>query len=323
MTIIERTHPQTILAPLNTLLSLKDTSFYAELPAHAIRELNNAHVQELMESDPSTWPPLKVVEVATEQGTRLAVIDGYHRWKARYQQVVIDVLGLQDATPAMRKKALEDGLVPDILETVHHLLDSVTLPVEIGVYPDVKAVAKAALTANLQHGLPPTGKARVLIALDLWDVTRGETPEPSQADIARTVGIARATLNEYLKKRAEEQKKRAVTSDTTEPLPQPTDSEKAVKMAHRFIKSLNDLYTNSPENFEAAINVLFPYIVTEFMGLHTEHDDKTVADVAQRLFEVSEDASEIATVLMRLQNVLTLLLKKPTEKGTARPKKRP
>jgi predicted transcriptional regulator len=322
MTIIERTQPETTLAPLSTLVSLKDTSFFAELPTHATRDLNTSHVQELVESDPEAWPELKVVEVATEQGTRLAVIDGYHRWKARYQQVIIDVLGLQEATPAMRRKALEDGIAPDIQEKVNALLNSVTLPVEIGIYPTIKAVGKAALTANLKHGLAPSGKARVFIALDLYDVTRGETPEPSQAEIARMVGIARATLNEYLKKREAEQKKSAEKSEESEGMSEAEKiTEKALRATHKLINTLNELYTNSPEGFETAINVLFPYVNLEFIGLHTDHDDKTVADVIRRLFETSDDVStsDMAQVT-RLQTIYGLL-KKPSAKSVARPKK--
>jgi ParB-like chromosome segregation protein Spo0J len=61
---------------LTDLLSLKD----AQIPggAFAMRPLDQAHVQQLAESDQATWPTIQV----TRCDAGFIVIDGNHRWAA-------------------------------------------------------------------------------------------------------------------------------------------------------------------------------------------------------------------------------------------------
>jgi hypothetical protein len=302
-----RTQPLTTLVALNTLESLKATTF--SMPEHATRPLDNAHVATLTGTDSNLWPPLKVVE--TDDG--LVVIDGYHRWHARVRQAVIDALGIEEATPILQEKALSEPLDP----TVQELVDATTIRVEIGVYETEKEIAKAALTANLTHGLQPRGKARVAIGLELYDITRGDIPEPTQVDIARIVGINKATLNEYLKKREREQAtEQAATTgkaenDVSEGTEDKGKGEKVLKAAQKLIKDLADLYELEPHAHTKVVQTLFPAIVDGMCDVYADQNEKTYADSVTSLISKQDGFSgNHAEHVNKLGKALTSAAKK-------------
>lgn len=282
-----RTQPTISMVALNTLESLQNTSF--NMPEHATRPLDYTHVAMLTGTDSNLWPPIKVVE--TDDG--LVVVDGYHRWQARIRQAVIDALGIEGVTPKEQEPHFEEPLDP----TVQELVDSTTIKVEIGVYETEKDVAKAALTANLTHGLQPRGKARVAIALELYDITRGDTPEPTQVDIARIVGINKATLNEYLAKRKVKQaKEEAATpgkdgSDSADDTEDKGNGDKVLKQAQKLIKALAALYEEEPHAHTKVVQTLFPAIVDGMCDVYADHNEKTLTDAVTTLISKQDGFS--------------------------------
>ncbi|HEY7417644.1 MAG TPA: hypothetical protein VH593_20845, partial [Ktedonobacteraceae bacterium] len=312
--IVSRTSDEMVQVPLSELISLRSTTF--RLPEHATRPLDTSHVLELSESESSTWPSIEVVE--TDEG--LAVIDGYHRWEGLARATWIKVLGIEDATPAKQRTALEVQHDEATQQKVQKALEETMIRAHIGVYKDEREVGKAALTANLHHGLAPHGKARVLIAMELYDLTRTETPPPNQAQIAREVGIARATLNEYLKKREEEQKRvKSVVSgdvDATEDVrgssPEMEDEalyNQAEKKTDTFLKYANKLYEESPDTYTMVMCKLLPTVV---QGVHDAFIDMSVPEYGEELRrsllipnEVkSEEVSYVARFTSALDSII-------------------
>ena len=108
---------ESLSLPLTVLLRLN-----AEIPAGAVamRPLNQAHVQQLAESDMAQWPEIVVVRCAEGY----IVVDGNHRWRA-----------------AQLKQA----------ETIQARCQS---------FPDERAVIDAAFRANLVHGLQASPSTR-------------------------------------------------------------------------------------------------------------------------------------------------------------------
>lgn len=290
--IIERTATEIVQAPITELMSLRDTSF--TFPSYAVRDLDPAHVIELSETDASQWPPAKVVE--TNEG--LVILDGLHRQAALRRQVTVKFLGLEEKSVHAQNKALEAPLDEATQTALHELLDNTLLKAELGVYGSEKAVIKTALTANLTHGLPPTNKARVFIAVELFKVTRGDTPEPSQAEIARQVGISRATLNEYLKKeeKAAQQalEEEATAQEGQEDAVDPAQEiekavEKARKSTEKFIKSLASLYEECPQAYNEAIKMLLPEVVDGISSTYAESTDKAYSTHIASMLSVRND----------------------------------
>lgn len=289
MTEILNNHAQPIVnvAPLSALLGLKETSF--NLPEHATRPLDHLHVVTLTGTDSNLWPAIKVVE--TDEG--LAVVDGYHRWQARIRQAVIDALGIEESTPKEQETHLEGPFDP----TVQELVDSATIKVEIGVYETEKDVAKAALTANLTHGLQPRGKARVHIAAELYDITRGDTPEPTKADIARLTGVGKSTLTEYLQRREAKQAKEEAattgkdTSDSSDDTEDKGNGDKVLKQAQKLIKALDALYEEEPHAHTKVVQTLFPAIVDGMCDVYADHNEKTLTDAVTTLISKQDGFS--------------------------------
>lgn len=289
---------RTVTVPLSDLISLKATSFI--LPEHAMRPLDQEHVISLAATDGTSeapsWPPLEVV--STDEG--LAVIDGYHRWAATERNIWIDLLKLEELTPAEASKAILSAQeLPEEQARFKAATEAATIEVHIGDYASEKDVAKAALTANLKHGLPPKSKALVFIALELYDVTRGEQPEPSQAEIARIVGISRATLNEYLKKREKLQAEAPAPGEGEEKAEAPAKdeeeliAEKAMKKAEALIKYLNNLYDDGEERAaNAAFHLIFEGAIQSLMNEFYERDQKELAETIRHDLHIAPDVLE-------------------------------
>lgn len=289
--IIERTKAEIAQAPITELVSLKDTTF--TLPEGATRDLVQGHVIELSETDVSQWPPAKVVE--TDEG--LVIIDGYHRQAALQRQITIKFLGLEDKSVNTQNKALQAPISEAEQNALNELLDNALLKVELGVYSSENAVIKAALTANLMHGLPPASTARVHIAVALYKLTRGDTPEPSQAEIARQVGISRAALNEYLKKdekaaqkALEETPAQEGQEDAVSP-EQETEKaiEKARKATEKFIKSLASFYEECPQAYSEAVKLLLPEVVDGISSTYAESNDKAYSTYLAGILSLRDD----------------------------------
>jgi transcriptional regulator with XRE-family HTH domain len=110
--------PKTIMLPAHDLISLKDSGIPgADL---ALRDLDELHVQRLVNSDFARWPAVKVT--ATTVGHLL--IDGYHRQEA-----------------AIRK---QESLIPAVVQS----------------YATVEDVVEAAFQANLFHGKQASEQTR-------------------------------------------------------------------------------------------------------------------------------------------------------------------
>lgn len=287
---------KTMAVPVTSLIPLKEAGFL--LPEHATRELDPIHIFNLSETDASQWPSIEIVEV--EAG--LAVIDGNHRWKALERQAAVAALDLSEATQKEQDKAL-NNLTPEQQQLVTAAIEELMIPAHFGVYKDDKAVAKAALTANLKHGLPPKSKALVFIAMELYDVTRGEQPEPSQADIARLVGISRATLNEYLKKR-EKAMEKANIAEVTEgegagegaAIDEEAQArEKMLKRADKFLKDLEAIYHDDTDTYNEVIKKFFPVVFVATHDMNADNDDTTYGDNIRSMLQVAQDvdASEV------------------------------
>jgi hypothetical protein len=274
----------TVQVPLTDLISLKATSFI--LPEHAMRPIDQEHVIALAAMDGTSeipsWPPLEVV--STDQG--LAIIDGYHREAALLRNIWIDLLKLEELTPAKQSKAILSAQeIAEETARFEQAKAKASVLVHIGDYASEKEVAKAALTANLKHGLPPKSKALVHIAMELFDVTRGESPEPGQAEIARIVGISRATLNEYLKKREKEQAEAPAPGEGEEQAEAPAKDEeeltidKAVKKAQALVKFLEKLYDDGDERAaNEGFHVLFEGVINSFINEFFDRDSKELAE---------------------------------------------
>jgi hypothetical protein len=289
----------TVLVTLSDLISLKDTTFM--LPEHAMRELDEAHVIALAATDGTSeipaWPPLEVVQ--TDGG--LAIIDGYHREAALIRNLWIRLLQLDDSTPAKQTQAIKNALeITADKARFAEALSTTEIYVHIGHYTTEKDVAKAALTANLKHGLPPKSKALVYIALELFDITRGEVPETSQAEIARQVGISRATLNEYLQKRGKAQKK--AEAEAVSPTPEEAGAEldveeltidKAVKKAQGLIKFLDKLYQEGEERAASeGFHALFEGVINSYINEYFDRDPKELAETIRHELSIAPVTSE-------------------------------
>jgi ParB-like chromosome segregation protein Spo0J len=107
-----------VLLSLTDLISLEK----AGIPggAFAMREINTAHVEDLVQSEPALWPPIQV----TKSDKGYIVIDGYHRWEA-----------------ARRRKL-------------------VTLLADCTTYTNTNDVVEATFRANLFHGLKASQETR-------------------------------------------------------------------------------------------------------------------------------------------------------------------
>ena len=302
---------------LTDLISLKDTSFV--LPPHAMRDLDMQHVINLAETDPATWPPIKVVE--TDEG--LAVIDGYHRWGAMTRLLKLGALGLLEEATAKQNKGLETQPDEATQQTIEDALSKATVLAEIGVYRSEKDIAKAALTANLTHGLAPKGKARVQIALEYYLITRDEVPAPTQADIARMVGISPPTLNEYIKKWEKEQEKQAVSEggeDETVTAEKPGKSgrEKLLKKAEKLISDVQALASDDQEGYAEIMHFLFTPVLVGVIENYTDKDDKLYTDSLKRTLDkpdhiLSQDMPHVQR-FSKILNAASKRLEKPATK---------
>jgi predicted transcriptional regulator len=290
-TIIERTQPVIEQVPLSELTSLAETTFH--FPEHAMRAVDFDHVYNLMESDPALWPNIKVVD--TDDGA--VVIDGYHRWKALENIIILNIIDPKwkgnGETPGLKKNEIEKKLYQPRSDTVElaikHALDRETIAAEVGVYASEKDIAKAALTANLKHGKAPDSKARVHIAYDYFLITRDENPQPSQAEIARMVGISRAALNEHIKKqekKAELEAKIAEKSTTAEdaagleeePLDQDQKEaaeyrEKVLKKAYKFNEELKKA---EGDNLAVAVEMVETILCSAVIIMNDYFSDKGI-----------------------------------------------
>lgn len=284
----------TVFVPLSDLISLRDTSF--KLTEHTLRELDQEHVVALANtcvSEQPQWPPIEVV--STDEG--LAVIDGYHRWKAVERNIWIKLLKLEELPPAKVTQAiLAASELEEEKEHFNTVKAATMIQVHIGDYSSAKEVAKASLTANLKHGLPPKSQALVYIAMELYDVTRCEQPEPSQAEIARMVGISRATLNEYLKKREKLQVEATVDTQTqgdVEIHNEEDAKEKALKKAESLVRFLNKMYQEGEEEAaNTAFRFLFESTVQSFMNEFYGHDQRELAEAIRSALHIAPDVLE-------------------------------
>lgn len=305
---------KTLSVPVACLIHLKEAGF--SLPEHATREIDSEHVFNLSETDSTLWPSIEVVE--TDKG--IAVIDGNHRWQALVRQVALEVLGLSEASKKEQDTAL-GRVTAAQRDQIDTLLDETLIPAHFGVYRTDRDVAKAALTANLKHGLPPKSKALVHIAVELYDITRGEDPEPSQAEIARMVGIARATLNEYLKKREKEAEKATQEAEVEEVASEKqqkekSEAEKWLKKADKFIADLQGMYEEDTETYNAIIKKLFPVVIVATHDMNAEVDETTYGENLREMFQVAPDvdASQLFYV-RKFSSALTQWMKHSAAKA--------
>jgi transcriptional regulator with XRE-family HTH domain len=127
--------PATAKLPVRDLFSLKDSGIPgAEL---AMRDLDELHVQRLVNSDFTRWPAIKVT--ATTAGHLL--IDGYHRQEA-----------------AIRKN---EPLIPAVIQR----------------YATLQDVVEAAFRANLFHGKQASEESRGNYAYWLYCTYKGISQE--------------------------------------------------------------------------------------------------------------------------------------------------
>ena len=298
--------------PITELFHLADV--FANLPEYATRELDHNHVLSLAETDHTQWPSIQVVE--TNGG--LAIIDGYHRVEALKRQTTIKFLeSIHVLTDEMSSHEIEKKIREPLNEsdnrTLTDLLDNTLIRAEIADYKNEKEVFKAALTANLKHGLPPKSKALVHIAASLYDITREDTPQPSQSEIARIVGISRAALSEYLlkRKKREEKEQKEAGKSSQEKEQEDKTYEKALKSADRFIDSLETIYEESPHAYTQIIQKLFPIVVDGMATVHADNNDKTYLDSIVVLLTSSDDfTSTNVPHVARLARALTGASKK-------------
>ncbi|HYT45712.1 MAG TPA: hypothetical protein VEP90_25530, partial [Methylomirabilota bacterium] len=261
------------------------------------------------------------VAIAGETDKGLVIIDGYHRVAALKRNVAITSLestGIltDEMTPREREKRIQDLLKAEDDKDLEKLLYDTLIKAEIGDYKNDNAVFKAALTANLKHGLPPKSKALIHIALAYYDVTRGEVPEPSQSEIARIVGISRAALNEYLQKRKKEEEKQETeeedgSSSQDKEKAQEDRTKKEVKKAEAFLKSLEKLFQEDHFAHTRVIETLFPAITLELASEYSSHNDGTYKDLVFGLLTSDEPlTSAHAMHIAKLGKALTATSKK-------------
>jgi predicted transcriptional regulator len=131
----------------------------------------------------------------------------------------------------------------------------------------------------------------VHIAAALYDITREDTPQPSQSEIARTVGISRAALSEYLlkRKRKEEKEQKEEGRSSQEKEQEDKTPEKALKNADKFIASLEKLYDEYPHTYTQVIQKLFPVVVDGLSTIHADDNDKTYQDSIAVLLTSHDD----------------------------------
>jgi predicted transcriptional regulator len=127
----------------------------------AMRPLNPWHVEDLLQSDPSTWPAIQVTK--TEQGYLL--IDGYHRRQAATQREIT------------------------------------TLVAECRTYSHEHEVIEAAFQANLAHGLKASRQTRGdyaywlhLTSPDLRQEEIAERVGITQSVVSKAIARREATL---------------------------------------------------------------------------------------------------------------------------------
>jgi hypothetical protein len=209
-TINNPSKEKTVFVPLSQLHSLDSAAFRSQLPEHSTRKTSTEQVSNLRNAVTieqkgddkvvTTFPPLSVANIEET----IYILDGYHRQEAIEQYLRLVVLGLTDndtLTVLALSRALKQPLDETLQKQLDELRTSVKVPVTIGVYKDLKAIAIFTLKVNFTHGLRPEGKAKSLMAVEYYNLTRDTDNPPSQAEVARIFGIGRNTLNEYLREK--------------------------------------------------------------------------------------------------------------------------
>ena len=162
-----------ITLKLSQLATLEELGFREAFRVTSTRPINKPHISHLVESNASKWPPLKVVRVAlnlhsgsAEIIERYGVVDGRHRWIAS------------------QKKKMQ------------------TIRVEVGSYANEDEVIQAALSANLDHGLPATTKTRMEYAL--WLYGSNDFSDLDIDRIAHLADVNASTIRKAIKRQMEE-----------------------------------------------------------------------------------------------------------------------
>lgn len=200
----------TSYVPLSKLHSLDSAAFRDQLPKHSTRpttseqvsNLRNAVTVEVKDNYKvvPTFPPMSIARI----DDTLYILDGYHRQEAIEQYLKLVVLGLTDndtLTPLALSRAMKQPLDENLQKQLNELRDTVRVPVTVGIYKDMKAIAIYTLRINFTHGLRPEGKSKSLMAVEYYNLTRDIENPPNQAEVARIFGIGRNTLNEYLREK--------------------------------------------------------------------------------------------------------------------------
>lgn len=222
------------------------------------RPLNEKHINVLAHSDYTQWPNLEAVE----RPEGIVLIDGYHRLEAAKR------IGIPEP---------EEDKVPN----GDHTVEPVTsLAVNIRQYESDIAIVKAALLANVHHGLAANAESRTRLGLVLLEemVAKGETPRYTEA--AKEAGISKVTLweawgkwqkrKEKLAKQAPKEATEATESEESAS-PSGDETEKAFKKFATALRTLDTAIIDS----EGASHLL--------AALHKEGDLEVLDRIAKLL----------------------------------------
>ena len=156
----------TIALPLNRLISLKDSGLLEGLSVSPVRPLNITHVYHLMHA--TKVPAIEVAHIRDTSkvlpnygvADDFVCVDGRHRWEA-----------------ASRK-------------------EESTIEAHVGSYATISDIIEAALSANINHGLPANNDSRTAYAMWMYE----NDPSYSAEDIASIVGISARTIERDMQK---------------------------------------------------------------------------------------------------------------------------
>jgi ParB-like chromosome segregation protein Spo0J len=178
---------------VDQLQSLEKVSILSNPDANrAIRKLSKEHVERLMFSDPTQWPP--IIVTWTDQG--YVIVDGYHRVKA------MEYKGVKEIRAICR------------------------------VFESEIEVIRAAYGANREHGLPIPAESRSAYAYWLHTVLPSLTQEQIglEAGISQpTVSVAISRREEKKKKTAKKSEPTPLITPQPEPPPEEVKRESAKK----------------------------------------------------------------------------------------------
>lgn len=255
---------------LADILSLGDIP---GVPGTAMRDIDEKNVAHLVNSNEyEQWPPVTLYDVP---GRGLVMTDGYHRKEARYRLAALTYIeqtmnaAIRDEKERQQEQAIAN-LPADVQDRLRRESE---IKAEIRPYENDREIFKAALVANTRHGKGL--KSPVNQALDYYLLTRDETPAPSQSSVALLFGIARASLNEYVKRNEKAQEKAAKEEGKEAPTDEPVQSED-VKKGLRLVKGLAALIEKDAEDMIEPLLALMPVFVTGLCGAYAVTDETEI-----------------------------------------------